>query len=187
MIELDEPELVRRCREGDQSAFRELVDAYKNLVFGLISRAIPDRSRAEDLAQEVFLRIHRGLPYFRGDARLSTWIFRIVSNLCAEESARAGVAIASLDDQADRSPAGEMQSALSIRDRTFTDLEVRDRLEKALARLPVEDRLLIAGHYLHERRYETLAEMLGMPLGTVKTRLYRAKRALRHLLESDLR
>ncbi len=187
MVELDEPQLVRRCREGDEGAFRELVDAYKNLVFGLISRTIADRSRAEDLAQEVFLRIHRGLPYFRGDARLSTWIFRIVSNLCAEEGARTGAPIASLDDAGEGVSKGDRQSALSIRDRAFSDLEVKDRIDKAIARLPVEDRLLIAGHYLHGRRYETLADMLGMPLGTVKTRLHRAKRALRHLLESELR
>jgi RNA polymerase sigma-70 factor (ECF subfamily) len=66
----NERELIERCRLGDEGAFQELVDRYKDLVFALIARTVPDRSRAEDIAQDVFLRIHRGLPYFRGEARL---------------------------------------------------------------------------------------------------------------------
>src|SRR5256885_6151947 len=87
-----ERELVERCRRGDEGAFQELVDGYKNLVFALIARTVQDRSRAEDLAQEVFLRIHRGLPYFRGEARLSTWIYRIVANVCVQDHARPAAA-----------------------------------------------------------------------------------------------
>src|ERR1041385_9559278 len=91
-----ERELVERCRRGDVGAFEELVDRYKNLVFAMITRTLTDRSQAEDVAQDVFLRIHRGLPYFRGEARLSTWIYRIVINVCAQEKTerpapRAGV------------------------------------------------------------------------------------------------
>ncbi len=81
----DERDLIQRCRSGSEAAFRELVDQYKNLVFGVISRTNSDRSRTDDLAQEVFLKVHRGLPYFRGEARLSTWIYRIVLNVCAAE------------------------------------------------------------------------------------------------------
>src|SRR5919204_5985003 len=83
-----ERELIDRCRRGDEGAFQELVDGYKNLVFALIARMVSDRSSAEDLAQDVFLRIHRGLPYFRGEARLSTWIYRIVANVCAQRHSR---------------------------------------------------------------------------------------------------
>src|SRR6188768_2160105 len=88
MTAVNERDLVNRCRQGDDEAFRELVDGYKNLVFALIARTVADRSRAEDLAQEVFLKVHRGLPYFRGEARLSTWIYRIVSNVCSEARGR---------------------------------------------------------------------------------------------------
>src|SRR6476620_7353099 len=100
----NERELVERCRSGDERAFQELVDQYKDLVFALIARTIQDRSRAEDLAQDVFLRIHRGLPYFRGEARLSTWIYRIVANVCLQEQARPPAAI-SLDDERTRTKA----------------------------------------------------------------------------------
>src|SRR5258708_33536924 len=88
MDAVNERELVERCRSGDERAFQDLVDRYKDLVYALIARTVQDRSRAEDLAQDVFLRIHRGLPYFRGEARLSTWIYRIVANVCVQEFGR---------------------------------------------------------------------------------------------------
>jgi len=184
MHAVNERELVERCRSGDDGAFQELIDRYKDLVFALIARTVQDRSRAEDLAQEVFLRIHRGLPYFRGEARLSTWIYRIVANVCVQEQSRprAAAANVSLDDQ--RVSARVTPSAA---DRQFGDLELRDRLEKAIARLPSHYRLLVAAHYLDGVLYEDLAEALQLPLGTVKTQLFRAKQQLRRLLETELK
>lgn len=182
MQPVHEHELVERCRRGDEGAFQELVNRYKDLVFALIGRTTIDRSKAEDLAQEVFLRVHRGLPYFRGEARLSTWIYRIVVNVCVQEKQGRTPAIESLDD--DRTEARE---AAAARDSTFSDLELRDRLEKAIARLPANHRLLIAAHYLEGVRYEDLAEAMNLPIGTVKTHLHRAKRRLRRLLETELR
>src|SRR6478672_13811473 len=101
MNDFDERALIERCRAGDDIAFSELVDRYKNLVFAIVLRMVNDRSQADDLAQEVFLKVHRGLPYFRGDARLSTWIYRIVANVCTEDHARPLPAL-SLDDEAAR-------------------------------------------------------------------------------------
>jgi len=175
-----ERELVERCRRGEVGAFEELVDRYKNLVFAMITRTFPDRSQAEDLAQDVFLRIHRGLPYFRGEARLSTWIYRIVVNLCMQDRGR-GTSSVSLDD------ANARVATPAATDRHARDLELRDRLEKAIAQLPPQYRLLIAAHYLRGVQYEDLAEAMKMPLGTVKTQLHRAKRQLRMLLETDLK
>src|ERR1700745_4513132 len=87
-MDLNERELVERCRSGDEAAFQILIDGYKDLVFALIARTVQDRSRAEDLAQDVFLRVYRGLPYFRGEARLSPWIYRIAANVCTEARSR---------------------------------------------------------------------------------------------------
>jgi RNA polymerase sigma-70 factor (ECF subfamily) len=179
MERVNERELVERCRQGDDAAFQELIDHYKNLVFALIARTIPDRSRAEDLAQDVFLKVHRGLPYFRGEARLSTWIYRIVLNVCVQTRDPGEVP---LDEES--AAGGE---ALRRIDRHASELELRDQLEKAIARLPAQYRFLIAAHYLDGVRYEDLAEALKMPLGTVKTHLYRAKRELRRMLETDLK
>ena len=184
MEPVNERELVERCRRGDEGAFQQLVDRYKDLVFALIARTVQDRSRAEDLAQDVFLRVHRGLPYFRGEARLSTWIYRIVANVCLQDHARpkSGRDIVSLDEDGERG-----RVSVSATDRRFEDLELRDRLEKAIARLPPHYRLVIAAHYLQGVRYEDLAEALQLPLGTVKTQLFRAKQQLRRLLETELR
>jgi RNA polymerase sigma-70 factor (ECF subfamily) len=179
MEPVNERALLERCRAGDENAFQELVDRYKGLVFALIARTVQDRSRAEDLAQDVFLRVHRGLPYFRGEARLSTWIYRIVANVCVQDSSRP--ATVSLDDER-AAPA-----VPSAADRQFGDFELRDRLEKAIARLPANYRLLIAAHYLDGVQYEDLAAALALPLGTVKTQLYRAKQQLRRMLETDLK
>jgi RNA polymerase sigma-70 factor (ECF subfamily) len=177
---INERELVERCRLGDEGAFQQLVDRYKELVFALIARTVQDRSRAEDLAQDVFLRIHRGLPYFRGEARLSTWIYRIVVNVCAQPQSPVAQAVSLQDDRVST-------AASAVMDRRFGDLELRDRLEKAIARLPANYRLLIAAHYLDGVRYEDLADALNLPLGTVKTQLYRAKQQLRRVLETELR
>src|SRR2546428_12529837 len=184
MDPVHERELVERCRRGDEGAFQELVDRYKDLVFALIGRTVQDRSRAEDLAQDVFLRIHRGLPYFRGEARLSTWIYRIVANVCVQDQTRPGAPVpsVSLDDERTRA-----RVTPSAADRQFGDLELRDRLEKAIARLPPNYRLLIAAHYLDGVLYEDLAEALQLPLGTVKTQLFRAKPQLRRALEKGLK
>ena len=175
----NERELVERCRAGDEGAFQELVDRYKDLVFALIARTIPDRARAEDLAQDVFLRIHRGLPYFRGEARLSTWIYRIVANVCVQAQGRPRATV-SLDDE-------QTRVRPSAADRRFSDFELQDRLEKAIRRLPAHYRLLIAAHYLDGVQYEDLAEALQQPLGTIKTQIHRAKQQLRRLLETELR
>src|SRR5258707_12347968 len=162
MEPVSERELVERCRRGDEGAFQELVDRYKDLVFALIARTVQDRSRAEDLAQDVFLRVHRGLPYFRGEARLSTWIYRIVANVCVQDRGRAAPAL-SLDDERTRA-----RATRSASDRQFGDLELRDRLEKAVAGLPANYRLLVAAHYLNGVRDEDLAQAPPPRLGAVK-------------------
>ncbi|HEX7282216.1 MAG TPA: sigma-70 family RNA polymerase sigma factor [Vicinamibacterales bacterium] len=178
-----EHELVERCRQGDETAFRELVDQYKNMVFGLIGRSVPNRSRAEELAQDVFLKVHRGLPYFRGESKLSTWIYRIVINALSQE--RPELAARSIDDVDDADDRPQHQPAAD--DRAFGDLLLRDRLQKAIERLPIQYQVLINGHYMKGMRYEELATALDLPMGTVKTHLHRAKRQLRRLLETEFR
>ena len=177
-MQFDERELIERCRSGDDTAFAELVDRYKDLVYGLIYRMVPDRGAADDLSQEVFLKVHRGLPYFRGEARLSTWVFRIVQNVCVQ--ARSG---RRPDASLDSAPGDQPRREPGSIDGAFGSIEDRDRLDKALAQLPPNYRLLVVAHYVRGVQYEALAEALNVPLGTVKTHLYRAKRRLRELLE----
>lgn len=185
MTATQERALVERCRKGDETAFRELVDQYKVLVFSLVARSVPDRARGEEVAQDVFLKVHKGLPYFRGESKLSTWIYRIAINAIAQEKERKEVPTVSLDEPAGDSGRGGRQ--LPATDRQFGDLILRQRLERAIQRLPVNYQVLVNGHYLKGIQYEELAEALGMPIGTVKTHLHRAKRQLRTLLETEFR
>lgn len=178
-MEVDDRELIERCRAGDDNAFAELIDRYKDLVFGLIYRMVADRALAEDLAQDVFLKVHRGIPYFRGEARLSTWIFRIVQNVCVQARNRPRG-----DEPLEGTPRSDAPAReFGKPDEAFAAVETRDRLTKALSKLPENYRMLVVAHYLRGVQYEALAEALNLPLGTVKTHLYRAKRRLRELLE----
>src|SRR4051812_6366499 len=131
MEEAAEQALVERCRAGSDIAFRELVERYKALVYGVILRTVQDRSRADDLAQEVFLRVHRGLPSFRGDARLTTWLFRIARNVCVEVRDRRQFerSLDVLDD------AGRPATEFGAVDPAFVEFEQRDLVEKALAQV----------------------------------------------------
>ena len=171
--------LIERCRSGEERAFAELVDTHKDLVHAMIWRLARDRSQADDLAQDVFLKVHRGLPYFRGEARLSTWIYRIVINVCSQARTRRPREI-SLDEDRGGRPIEPRRD-----DAAFGEMELRDRLDKAMAKLPDQYRVLIAAHHLDGVQYEALAEALGIPLGTVKTHLHRAKRRLRELLDEE--
>src|ERR671910_761329 len=141
MPDLTDEDLIARCKDGSDEAFAELARRYRHMVFGLIARTVGDRQRAEDLAQEVFLRVHRGLPYFRGAARVSTWLYRIVINVCLQERSVPST----LDVTLDESRVDQLRS----REDWAGSLELRDRLGKALARLPAPQRLLIAAHYLN--------------------------------------
>jgi RNA polymerase sigma-70 factor (ECF subfamily) len=179
MTDPSDDALVARCKDRDDEAFGALVDRYRARVFGMILRTTGDAARAEDLAQEVFLRVYKGLPYFQGKSKLSTWIYRIVLNLCLAERQRPVRIEVPVDDPGDDDHAPR---ELAARDTAFANLELRDRLAKALAQLPDHYRLLVAAHYLEGVHYEQLAEMFDIPLGTVKTHLHRAKKQLRHLL-----
>jgi len=178
-----EHELIERCRQGDETAFRELVDQYKGLVFGLTARSVPNRARAEELAQDVFLKVHKGLPYFRGESKLSTWIYRITINVLSQE--RPDLAVTSLDAADEGGDRPRLQPGAD--DRAFNDLALKDRLDKAIERLPIPYQVLVNGHYMKGMRYEDLADALNLPMGTVKTHLHRAKRQLRRLLETEFR
>jgi RNA polymerase sigma-70 factor (ECF subfamily) len=175
--------LVARCQQGSDEAFAELVRRYQARVHGLIARTLGDAARADDAAQEVFLRVYRGLPYFRGAAKLSTWVYRITMNVCFEQRVvPTRIEVPASEPGDDRHAPRELATI----DGSFNALELRDRLGKALARLPPNYRALVAAHYLRDVRYEDLAETFDLPLGTVKTQLHRAKRELRRLLETEL-
>ena len=175
----DDAALVRAVQSGDdRAAFAQLVARHQSTVRTVLRRLTRgDTGLADDLAQETFVLAWRNIRHFRFEARFSTWIYRIVQNVCSQARA-ARVPEMSYDQTVADRPRFEP----AVIDRAAQDLELRDRLEKAIAQLPESYQMLVAAHYLQGVQYEALAETLNIPLGTVKTHLYRAKRRLRELL-----
>ena len=177
----DDPRFVRRCLRGDEQAFAEIVDRYKVMVYSIVARVVQDSEVAEDLAQEVFLRVYRGLRSFRGKSKLSTWIYKIAYRVCLEELKRPHRRhpITSLDgvsDDAEREPTRELVYAA---DAAFDQIDLSESMDHWLGTLPPHYRMAITLYYLGDRSYLEIAEVMGVPIGTVKTYLHRAKRALK--------
>ncbi len=171
--ELPDTELVRlAARLGQQRAFAELVRRHQGKVRGLLLRLTSDRTLADDLAQEAFLRAYRGLVGFEGRARFSTWLYRITYNVYLNHRARVRE-LAALPDGFE-SGAAAPETALSP-----ARADLRRDLDAAIASLPERYRAVVMLYYLEDVSYPEIAEILGIPLGTVKTHLHRAKKMLR--------
>jgi RNA polymerase sigma-70 factor (ECF subfamily) len=178
----DEAQLVDRLRRGDPRAFEELVIAYQHRVFGVALRMLGSRAEAEEAAQEVFLRAHRAIGDFRGDAKLSTWLYAIASRLCMNRLAsgerrllREGEETLARIPSGHASPADELER--SERDAA---------LHRAIAELSDERRMVVVLRDLEGLSYEEIASALDLELGTVRSRLHRARMDLKEKLERFL-
>lgn len=176
----DELELCRRIAGGERHLFAQLIDRYSGLVAGAIAGAGVPRSEVEDLAQLAFINVYKGLGGFRGDAKLSSWIYRIALN----------VARGHLKRQARRPLVGSVEEALEVgqqpEDRRATAAlsTVRNRaLAQALAQLPERQRISLGLYYFEELSYEEIAEAMALNLNTVRTQIRRGKLRLAELLD----
>lgn len=172
----DDVALVRRAAAGARPAFAELVRRHQGKVRGLLLRLCGDRTLADDLAQEVFLRAYRGLCGFEGRASFGTWLYRISYNAYLNHNTRVRK-FSSLPEGYDTATAAP-EDALSA-----PRADLRRDLEGAVAQLPERYRGVVVLYYLQDLSYPEIAEILELPLGTVKTHLHRAKRLLRTRLD----
>lgn len=171
-----EQSLVERvARDGDGQAFAELVRRHQGKVRGLLLRLTGQRELADDLAQETFLRAYRGLGAFEGRARVSTWLYRIAYNVFVNHRQRSKVLDALPEDF---DPAAPVTPATNP-----THGDLRRDVHAAVATLPEHYRAVVVLHYLEDASYPEIAEILDLPLGTVKTHLHRAKKLLRGQLQ----
>jgi RNA polymerase sigma-70 factor (ECF subfamily) len=176
---VQEAELVARLRTGDLRAFEELVIAYQHRVFGVALRMLGTRAEAEEIAQETFLRAHRALPEFRGEARLGTWLYAIASRLCLNRLAAPDHRLVrGADDALAAAPAHEPDAAATL-ERSELDAALRD----AIAALPEERRIVVILRDLEGLSYDEIAEALALEPGTVRSRLHRARMDLKAKLE----
>jgi RNA polymerase sigma-70 factor (ECF subfamily) len=184
-----EARFIERLRARDEHAFNQLVRQYERRVYGLLLRLIGRADEAEDLAQEVFVQVFKAIGAFRGEAKLSTWIFRIAVNLSknrskylarrrADSQDAIGADEISLDGAGDRS-----LGAMAQPDELLSGIELEAIVERAIAALDPEFREVLVLRDLEDLSYEEIAEITGLADGTVKSRIHRARRELKLAVE----
>ena len=181
-------ELVERAKRGDQSAFERLVLDNQNRVYSLALRLVNDREEAADLAQEAFVKAWQGLASFQGESSFSTWMYRLTTNVCIDwlrrQKRREGVEPAvSLDDE--NSGWAEPADRASDPQQVLEQSERGQALARGLARLPDWQRRVLVLRELSGLSYQEIAQALDIDLGTVKSRIARARLNLRKILLED--
>lgn len=182
-------EVVAQARLGREAAYRELVRRYERPIFSLIYRMVRDRELAEDLAQETFVKALKAVGSYRPEYKFSSWIFKIANNAAIDHLRKRELATLSIEGSPHAVTPDAMEAtALQIGGRLPDPLEVLEArelggaIEAAIGRLRPEYRACILLRHVEGRPYEEIAEMLGLPLGTVKTYIHRARHELREAL-----
>ncbi|MDQ2871674.1 MAG: RNA polymerase sigma factor [Candidatus Eremiobacteraeota bacterium] len=176
-IRANDIDLVGATLKGDTEAFGTLVERYDRAVYHLAFRTLRDPEEARDATQEAFFKAYRSLRTFKPGAKFSTWIFAIVYHACCDRLARRKrYSNEELPERADGAPTPE-QSAIAA--------DEARRLRAAIDALPEKYRTVITLYHLQGKQYEEIATVLGLPIGTVKTHLFRAKEQLRRLLDEN--
>lgn len=189
----DDPErdvrLMERVRSGDMDAFRELVEAHQNRVIGTVTRMLNDPVEAEDLAQQVFIRVWKSAPRWEPTAKFTSWLYTILRNLVFNECRRRArhpaqsIDAATGDDEQPRQFADEHVKAP---DTIVLDAEMQDAVERAIQELPEAQRMAVIMRRYQDVSYEEIAEVLGLTVPAVKSLLFRARSDLREKLKRYL-
>jgi RNA polymerase sigma-70 factor (ECF subfamily) len=184
-------ELVRRFKEGDRHAFAQIVDRYQHRVYTMCVRWMGDDRVAEEVAQDVFLALYRSLGDFRGDAQLSTWIYRVVVNHCKNKRLYQRRRHADRHDPFDGDPRDDEPKRQIAAEQPGTDAtlhasEAEVLVREALGILDEEQRSIIVMRDVDDLSYEEIAEILDLPRGTVKSRLHRARAELAKVLSRKI-
>jgi len=171
--------LVEHCLGGDKNSYAQLVERHKRMVFNVAYRILGNREDAEDAAQEAFLRAYLALPRFRKKSKFSTWLYSIVSNVCITKK-RKRDKYANFIEASTKSEFQTENSSNNPGD-ILEEREFADRVQQLVASLPAKYSVVITLRYFREFSYDEIAETLGLPVGTVKAHLFRAKRMLKEL------
>jgi RNA polymerase sigma-70 factor, ECF subfamily len=185
MTSTDE-ELVARSISGDTESFNELILRWERPIYALAYRTIGREEDARDVCQETFLRAFRALPGFRGQAKFSSWLYRIALNLCRDwmRRERRAPVVQVPEDTDPLELAAAVEPSESIED-LVARRDLTRIVERVMARLPEEQRTAIVLKEYHGLTFQEIADLVGCPLSTVKTRLYQGLTVLRRELEKD--
>jgi RNA polymerase sigma-70 factor, ECF subfamily len=189
-----EAQFVARLVARDQAAFTELIVLYQRRVFALVFRMLGRRDEAEDLAQEVFVQVFKAIDQFRGDSKLSTWIYRIAVNLCKNRtkylSRRHAGDQDDVDAMAERMPLSTAKGAtvadVSRPDELVEGMQLERVVKHAIAQIEPDFREVLILRDVEDLSYEEIAAVTGLPDGTVKSRIHRARGQLKALVEKAM-
>lgn len=170
------PELLARCQQKDAEAFAQLVAEQQDYVYTLARRVLRNPEDAAELTQDVFLHVWNGLPFFRRQSRFRTWLYRIVVNHCLNRLRRDQRENQTL--RLDEHMAGQLTDTRNDPHAAAWERERRELVWRQVEQLPKRYRLVLTLFYQQELSCAEIAELLGVPVGTVKTHLYRARAAL---------
>ena len=176
--EQDDLQLIAASKGGDQDAFAQLVQRYQRRVFNLVYRMLQQYEEANETTQETFLAAWQGLPAFRGDARFATWLYRIAYNCSLKQLEQR---------KRDKALQVALEAEQDNAKLTDTEMDVRDRqalVREHLSHLPAKYRIVLILRHLQDMTYEEMAEILTMPIGTIKTHLFRARNLLKERLQA---
>ncbi len=190
LMDHTDQEVVLEARKGKERAYRELVRRYERPVFSLIFRMVRNRELAEDLSQETFIKVLNAIDSYRPEFKFSSWVFKIANNAAIDHLRRRELDTLSLDGSPHAvTPEAIEATALQISDHQESPLdyvqatELGGEIEEVIAKLRPEYRTCILLRHVDGRSYEEIAEILNLPLGTVKTYIHRARNELRIALE----
>ena len=180
--------IIRRVQHGDVNAFELLVAAYEKNVFNVAMQMLGNREDAQDMAQEAFLKAYSSLSSFRGDSKFSSWLYRIVANVCMDfrrrQSRRPSSSLTVEDEEGETLEldiADESQSPEALLERKLT----REAVRRGLASLPDEQRQILLLREIQGLSYEEIGEAMNLEPGTVKSRIFRARKKLCAFLLQD--
>jgi len=183
-VDTAEALLVQRCQAGDPEAWRLFVDRHKDHVYNIAYGFVQNHNEADDLAQDAFIAVYRALPRFRGDARLQTWLYRIAVNVCLQAVRRRKPASLQLPEEHDDCPLRDEALRDNRGPETFSmRQEARVQVRRMVARLPKKFKEVVVLCDLQGLPYEETAEVLGISIGTVRSRLHRGRARLKALLQ----
>lgn len=183
-----ERSLLRRLRDRDEDAFRELLESHRDRVFNITLRMLGNRSEAEDVAQEVFITVFKTIDTFREESKFSTWLYRVTVNHCKNRIKYLARRYDKQRDELDETTAGEgVNGAISAPkprapDNALAGAQMEKLLQEAIAKLDEEQRVVVVLRDVEDLTIEEIQEITGLPSGTIKSRLHRARLELRKKL-----
>jgi RNA polymerase sigma-70 factor, ECF subfamily len=181
-VELDDQQLVTASKRGDQDAFAQLVQRYQRRIFNLVYRMLQQYEEASEITQETFLAAWQGLPSFRGEARFATWLYRIAYN-CALKQLETRKRDRALQAALQAEQALETKANVDRAGARIDEHEQQAFVQEHLSHLPAKYRVVLILRHLQDMTYEEMAEILTMPVGTIKTHLFRARNLLKERLQ----